>query len=97
MVGVALLVAGGVALVATITCPTIPGTIQCNGTPEDNRLPGTDEPDIMRGLLGDDVLVGSDGGDSMLGDDPAVGPTTMDGNDTLRGGAGEDGTGGMTR
>ena len=80
LVAVGVLVAGGIALAATVDCASVIGF--CVGTNEDDRMIGTDFPDQMAGLAGDDKLVGRDGGDELVGNE---------GSDTLVGGRGEDG------
>jgi Ca2+-binding RTX toxin-like protein len=81
----ALVVAGGVAFAATITCD---GVSTCDGTPGDDRIKGSNTDDSINGLGGNDTIDGNGGSDIVVGD------TTFDGlvvgNDKLDGGAGSD-------
>jgi Ca2+-binding RTX toxin-like protein len=79
--GVALLVAGGVAFAAAITCTTNP----CVGTRGGDVITGTDSEETIKARAGDDQvsglgrrdkLYGQDGGDSLFG---GRGGDTLDG------------------
>jgi Ca2+-binding RTX toxin-like protein len=83
----ALIVAGGVALAATINCPG--GGLDCSGTNGDDRIKGTDSDEKIYGLGGSDTIDGNGGSDVLLGDDNV--DRSMDGNDKLDGGPGDDG------
>jgi Ca2+-binding RTX toxin-like protein len=79
-VATALLLASGVVLAATISCPNRDGN-RCVGTPQGDTMMGTDRADGMRGLDGNDALRARGGTDRLLGGL---------GNDTLSGAAGRD-------
>jgi Ca2+-binding RTX toxin-like protein len=86
----ALLLASGVALAATIRCPTDPGTNLCVGTPDNDRLFGTTTSDLMKGKGGSDVLRAEEGSDELRG---AAGSDILYGHsgpDALYGGEGPD-------
>jgi len=74
----ALLVAGGVALAATITCQV---GVVCNGTSEADTITGIASNDTINGLEGNDFIKARGGSDKIDG-----GPN----NDTLNGGPGND-------
>src|SRR5215213_1783497 len=74
----ALLVAGGVALAATVTCQV---GVTCNGTSSDDTITGTTSNDTIKGRGGNDTISALDGIDKING-----GPK----NDTMDGGAGND-------
>jgi hypothetical protein len=74
----ALLVAGGVALAATITCQV---GVVCNGTPDADTITGTTSNNTINGLEGNDIIKARDGSDKIDG-----GPN----NDTMNGGPGND-------
>src|SRR5215216_1347018 len=74
----ALLVAGGVALAATVTCQV---GVTCNGTTSADTITGTTSNDTIKGLAGNDTISALDGIDKIDG-----GPN----NDTMDGGAGND-------
>src|SRR5829696_1935017 len=74
----ALLVAGGVALAATVTCQV---GVACNGTSSEDTITGTTSNDTIKGLAGNDTISALDGIDKING-----GPN----NDTMDGGAGND-------
>jgi Ca2+-binding RTX toxin-like protein len=76
----AVLLAGGIALAAEITCPNRSDD-RCMGTTEDDTMTGTDERDKMRGFAGNDTLYGKGFRDFLVG---------HAGNDTLRGQEGDD-------
>ncbi len=96
---VTLVVAGGVALGANITCPNSIGTL-CVGTKEADTMTGTDQADEMRGRGGSDTMHARDGDDTPFGgagndeifagpgNDPSVGGGADD--DSLSGGSGDD-------
>jgi Ca2+-binding RTX toxin-like protein len=98
MMAVALVVAGGMALAANITCPNSIGNL-CVGTKEADTMTGTDQADEMRGRGGGDTMHARDGDDTPfggagndeilagLGDDSSVGGA---GDDSLSGGNGDD-------
>ncbi len=78
----AVLLAGGIAVAANITCPTSDdGSGLCRGTEEDDTLSGTVELDRMWAYDGNDTLFGNEGGDDLWG---------MAGNDVLYGNEGAD-------
>ena len=97
----AMLVAGGVALAASINCPTDPGGY-CYGTNQGDALYGTPDVDRMYGYGGSDLMQGYGGGDFMYGGnesglgDKMRGGTGADlvngqgGNDLIEGGPGSD-------
>jgi Ca2+-binding RTX toxin-like protein len=78
-ISLAVLLACGVALAATVDC--VAGEVSCVGTKNDDTLNGSDERDEMYGSGGDDLLLGNGGDDELLG---------YRGKDTIRGGEGED-------
>ena len=78
-----MLVACGVALAASINCPTDPGGY-CYGTPQGDALYGTPNVDRMYGYGTGDLMKGYGGSDSMYGgNESGLG-------DKMRGGAGAD-------
>jgi Ca2+-binding RTX toxin-like protein len=85
----AVLLAGGVALAATINCPNREGNL-CVGTNSGDIMSGTDKADEMRGRGGPDSIAGDPGSDELYGGD---GQDLLKGNkgkDTLGGGLGYD-------
>ena len=74
----ALLVAGGVALAATITCQV---GVVCNGTVDADTITGTNSNNTINGLEGNDTIKARDGIDMIDG-----GPN----NDTMNGGPAND-------
>lgn len=80
---VALSVAGGVALAATI-----------DGTARDDTIRGTRGPDTIDGRGGDDIIRGFRGADSLAGssgdDTISAGPRNETAMDTISGGSGND-------
>ena len=74
----ALLVAGGVALAATVTCKV---GVACNGTTSGDMITGTTSNDTIKGLGGNDTIRALDGIDKING-----GPK----NDNMNGAAGND-------
>jgi Ca2+-binding RTX toxin-like protein len=76
----AVLLAAGVALAATIQCPNR-GENRCVGTAQNDTMTGTQRPDDMRGRRGNDSINARGGNDKLAGND---------GGDTLRGGGGND-------
>jgi Ca2+-binding RTX toxin-like protein len=101
-VAATLVVAGGVALAATISCKV--GT-SCVGTDRADTMTGTNQADSMKGRGGGDTMYGRDGGDDInggdgideinagLGDDELYGgpnPNTLSPEEKLSGGAGDD-------
>ena len=74
----ALLVAGGVALAATLTCQV---GVTCNGTSSADTITGTTSNDTIKGLGGNDTIKALDGIDKING-----GPK----NDNMNGGPGND-------
>jgi Ca2+-binding RTX toxin-like protein len=74
----ALLLAAGVALAATITCKV---GVVCNGTSSADTVTGTTSNDTINGLAGNDTIKALDGIDQITG-----GPN----NDTMNGGPGND-------
>src|SRR5829696_4265099 len=94
----AVLLAGGVALAATISCPNRGGNL-CVGTNSGDIMSGTDKADEMRGRGGPDSIVGDAGYDELhggAGQDLLKGSKGKDtlggglGYDDLRGGTGDD-------
>jgi Ca2+-binding RTX toxin-like protein len=95
VMGVALILASGVALAASIAC----SGGECLGTEGDDSMTGTDGYDLMYGLggndnmfghFGNDDMFGGSGDDFLLGDEDYDFPDTFLGNDTLYGGPGND-------
>jgi Ca2+-binding RTX toxin-like protein len=95
VMGVALILASGVALAASIAC----SGGECLGTEGDDSMTGTDGYDLMSGLegndnmfghFGNDDMYGGSGDDFLLGDEDYDFPDTFLGNDTLYGGPGND-------
>src|SRR5215208_623054 len=86
----ALVVAGGVALAATVTCT---GDPLCEGTDENDRIKGSNNDEHIYGLGGSDIIDGNGGSDHVVGDRLVSGEptTTPDGDDKLDGGPGGDG------
>jgi|SRR5215207_4549164 len=86
----ALVVAGGVALAATVTCS---GGLECVGTDDNDRIQGSNNDEHIFGLGGSDIIDGNGGSDHVVGDRLASGEptTTPDGDDKLDGGPGDDG------
>jgi Ca2+-binding RTX toxin-like protein len=94
LAAVALLVASGVAIAATLNCSG-----NCVGTPNPDRLIGSNNSQTMRGLgggdsisgyRGDDIVEGNGGADAVfggLGDDRVSGGS---GNDYVEGDYGHD-------
>ena len=79
----ALLVASGVALAASINCPNASGG-SCTGTNADDALYGTPQVDRMDGRGGEDLMYGYGANDRMEGgDETGLG-------DKMRGGGGAD-------
>ena len=79
----ALLVTSGVALAASVNCPTASGGY-CYGTNADDSLYGTSNVDRIYGYGGQDLMYGYGGGDFMYGGNEAgLG-------DKMRGGGGAD-------
>jgi Ca2+-binding RTX toxin-like protein len=86
---VALVVAAGVALAATIQCQVDDSV--CGGTHGPDKLLGTDASDDMRASQGDDVLRSFRGRDFLGGDDHGIIlDDPPDGNDRLYGNRGRD-------
>ena len=81
----ALVVAGGVALAATVTCS---GDPECVGTDENDRIKGSNNDEHIFGFGGSDIIDGNGGFDHVVGDRSALGEptTTPDGDDKLDGG-----------
>jgi hypothetical protein len=52
-----VLLAGGVALAAVITCPTGPGG-ECRGTPQADEITGASGADTIYALAGNDSALG---------------------------------------
>src|SRR5688572_7268856 len=74
----ALLVGGGVALAATVTCNV---GVVCNGTSSADTITGTNSNDTINGLAGNDSISARDGIDKINGGTQ---------NDTMNGGAAND-------
>jgi len=85
----AVLLAGGVALAATINCPNREGNL-CVGTNGGDIMSGTDKADEMRGRGGPDRIEGGAGYDELRGGDRQDFLKGEDGNDSLWGGLGND-------
>src|SRR5215217_1580796 len=86
----AVLLAGGVALAATINCPNRAGNL-CVGTNVRDVMYGTDKADEMRGRGGPDRIEGGAGYDELRGGNGQdYFLKGEDGNDTLWGGLGND-------
>jgi Ca2+-binding RTX toxin-like protein len=95
---IAVLLAGGVALAATISCPNRDGNL-CVGTNDGDMMSGTDNADEMRGRDGPDSIAGDAGNDDLYGGGGqdllkgSKGKDTLVGGleyDDLRGGTGDD-------
>jgi Ca2+-binding RTX toxin-like protein len=87
----AMLMATGVAIAVTKTCPS--GTTPskpCNGTPDRDVLTGTGGTDYINSLAGDDVIDARAGDDTLYGGDGADALFGKDGGDTIYGGSGND-------
>lgn len=84
--GVAILLAGGLALAADVPC----GGGYCEGTTGDDMMTGSASEDEMYGIGGNDTMYGKDGADSMWGDWHQVIETGEPGSDTMYGGSGPD-------
>jgi len=84
-----LVVAGGVALAATVTC----SGLECVGTDDNDRIQGSNNDEHIYGLGGSDIIDGNGGSDHVVGDRLVSGEptTTPDGDDKLDGGPGGDG------
>jgi Ca2+-binding RTX toxin-like protein len=79
---VGVIVLGGVALAAVISCPTGPGG-ECRGTQMADQITGTIGVDQIYALRGDDSVLARGGADFVKG---GSGADTMDGrggNDTM--------------
>ena len=87
--GTALMLAGGVALAATISCPNEVGD-RCVGTPDDDTMLGREVADDISGPTGKDTMTGRGGPDVMVGDIGADNLNGGPGSDQLEGGTGED-------
>jgi Ca2+-binding RTX toxin-like protein len=81
----AVLLAGGVALAATIDCPNRGGNL-CVGTNDRDVMYGTDIADELRGRGGPDSIAGDAGNDKLYGGDGQDFFQGGKGNDTLVGG-----------
>lgn len=84
----AVLLVGGIAWAATISC--IEGADRCEGTEEDDTINGSRGGDSILGYGGHDILRGEDGSDSLVGgrgNDKLHGDLASD---VLHGGAGND-------
>jgi Ca2+-binding RTX toxin-like protein len=84
-----VLLASGVALAATISCPNRDANL-CVGTPKDDTMTGTKSADDIRGRGGNDSIhskAGNDKVDGAAGYDEMLGEK---GNDTIYGGEGKD-------
>jgi Ca2+-binding RTX toxin-like protein len=84
----ALVVAAGVALAATVECEV--DDVVCVGTDGPDKLLGTDSRDEMDARQGDDVLRGFGGADLLRGDSIDNPDDPPDGNDQIYGGKGRD-------
>jgi Ca2+-binding RTX toxin-like protein len=96
----ALVVAGGVALAASISCPDPSSGLHCVGTDGNDKIQGTIYEEHIFALGGNDTVYGNDGSDHLVGDGlaPSGDPNTkLDGSDKLDGGAGDDGLYGYGR
>jgi hypothetical protein len=84
-----LIVAGGVALAATVSCS---GAFICDGTDGDDTIRGTSASEDIYGFGGSDTIKGNGGDDKMFGDGLVGGAPnpTLDGNDQMDGGPGTD-------
>ena len=88
MVGMVLVLAGGVALAATVDCTA--GAAECVGTPGPDTINGAPDSDDMYGLAGADRMSGNDGEDYVQGDRGADRLFGGDDADSLWGGAHKD-------
>ncbi len=89
VMGTAVMLAGGVALAATIDCPNRDGG-RCVGTAGDDIMLGRAVADDMAGRTGNDTMTGRGGPDVMVGDIGADNVNGGPGKDRLEGGTGED-------
>ncbi len=80
----------GMALAATIiSCPG--GSAECFGTNNDDRIKGSDSSEKIYAQGGNDTVAGNGEWDVLFGDDPNATDSSLDGNDKLDGGTGDDG------
>jgi Ca2+-binding RTX toxin-like protein len=84
--GAAILLAGGLALAADVSC----SGEYCEGTTGNDTMTGSASEDQMYGIGGNDTMYGKDGADSMWGDWHQVIDPGEPGNDTMYGGNGPD-------
>jgi Ca2+-binding RTX toxin-like protein len=85
-----LLLAGGVALAAVISCPTGPGG-ECRGTPEADQITGASAADTIYALAGNDSVLGGRGDDFIQGDEGNDRELSANqGQDEIHGGEGDD-------
>ena len=93
----ALVVVGGVAYAAAVTCDGTgdqdPDPGQCTGTSDaDITIEGTEGPDTIRALAGNDYVNAYGGNDTVYGDEGNDLVDAHGGNDTIYGGPDEDGS-----
>jgi hypothetical protein len=89
----ALLIAGGVAMAATINCPNAANGV-CNGTSAGDVMYGSAVVDRMYGVGGADLMYGYGSGDTIYGgNESGLGDKILggNGNDTIIGQQGNDG------
>ncbi len=85
VMGMALILASGIALAANIQCPNRDGG-RCVGTLNDDVMVGSTKADDMSGRPGADTMTGRGGPDVMVGDEGADDVVGGPGNDKLEGG-----------
>src|SRR5215217_4224623 len=92
----ALVVVGGVAYAAAVTCDGTgdkdPDTGECRGTKRADTIDGTEGPEVIKALAGNDLVVGNGGADEIYGDEGNDLVDAHGGNDTIYGGPDGDGS-----
>ena len=92
----ALVVVGGVAYAAAVTCDgegdRDDDTGECRGTKRADSIEGTDGPEVIKALAGNDYVVGFDGADEIYLDEGNDLVDAYAGNDTIYGGPDGDGS-----
>jgi len=92
----ALVVVGGVAYAAAVTCDgegdKDPDPGQCRGTKRADVIFGTDGPEVIKALAGNDNVSGHAGNDEIYGDEGNDSVDGFGGNDTIYGGPDGDGS-----
>ena len=92
----ALVVVGGVAYAAAVTCDgegdRDDDTGECRGTKRADNIAGTDGPEVIKALAGNDLVVGNGGADEIYLDEGNDLVDAYGGNDTIYGGPDGDGS-----